>query len=225
MIGKELPLDHIVNNDFKQIVFERRSSRYLDPDYKVSREEIEEIINETNCITPSAVDTQPFMFLIVDTEEGADKLDSIMRGSDKDRVNRCSFAVVPFADREWVSYLDELMELDKTVEPEKFSEELWAMLPVGTYKWYQELTEGDASYLDKSVNFQAGMACMSFQFVCRAHGLDTSVMDSWDPDMLGELFDIDLDRYIPEVAIAVGKSLGSTYERYRYPAEKKIFWR
>ena len=61
------------------------------------------------------------------------------------------------------------------------------MVPV-TYEWYEELTAGDGSYLDKSINFQAGQASMMLQCICRAHGLGTSVMDAWDPELLTDLW-------------------------------------
>lgn len=224
MLPSELTLDNIRNNDFKDVVFGRRCARYLDPEYKISREEINQIIEETNCVTPTAVNTQPFKFLIVDTDEGKQKLDSVMRGSDKDRVPACSFAVVPCADRLWYETYDEHVRLESEVSPDYIAPMADMLLP-GVFKWVDELTEGDGSYMDKSINYQAGMAGMSFQFVCRAHGYDTGVMDSWDPDLLGDLFDLDLKRYIPELVICVGKSVGSLQpERYRYPADEKVIW-
>lgn len=224
MLPSELTLDNIRNNDFKDVVFGRRCARYLDPDHKIPREEIKQIIEETNCVTPTAVDTQPFAFLVVDTDEGKAKLDGIMRGSDKDRITACSFAVVPCADRLWYETYDEHVRLESEASPDYIAPMADGLL-AGVFKWVDELTEGNGEYLDKSINYQVGMAGMSFQNVCRAHGYDTGVMDSWDPQLLEEKFGLDLDRYIPELVICVGKSVGSLQpERYRYPADEKIIW-
>lgn len=224
MLPHELTLDNIRENDFKKVVFGRRCARYLDPEYVVSREEIEQIIQEVLCATPTAVNTQPIAYLVVDTNEAKAKLDTIMRGSDKDRVTACSFAVVALADRLWYETYDKHVELESEACPDYIAPMAPMLIP-GVFKWVDELTEGDGSYLDRSVNFQAGMAAMSFQDICRAHGLDVGVMDSWDPDMLEEQFGLDLNRYIPNVVICVGKSVGSLQpERYRYPAEEKIIW-
>lgn len=225
MLPQELDKSGIVNNDYIDVVFGRRAVRMLDPDFKIERSEIEQMIQEAIVSTPSAVDTQPFMFLIVDTDEGKAKLNDIMRIVDKDRVNKCSFAVVPFADRNWFEYFDEHIAREKQACPEGWPPEVENVIVPLTYDWYVELSEGDGSYLDKSVNFQAGMVSMSFQNAVRAHGYDCGVMDSWDPQLLGEAFGIDLDRYIPQVAIAVGKKLGGfDPARYRYPANEKIVW-
>lgn len=40
----------------------------------------------------------------------------------------------------------------------------------------------------------------------------------WDPELLTDLFGIDLERYIPEVVLTIGKSTGPATERYRYTA-------
>lgn len=225
MLPSEINLDGIVNNDFKQIVFERRSARYLDPDYVIPREEIEQLIQETIVSTPTAVDTQPLMFLVIDTDEGKEKIDSIMRGIDKDRTNKCSFTLVPCADRRWYERFDEHIRREQEACPEAWPPQMVDIMVPATMEWVDELLEGNGEYLDKSVNFQIGMAAMNFMNICRAHGYDTGVMDAWDPAMLADLFGLDMDRYIPQVAIAVGKSIGEPGPgRYRYPANELIQW-
>lgn len=177
MIGKDLPKSNIRNNDFIDVVFGRRATPFMNPDFKVDREEIVEIFSEMNACTPSAVNTQPYKFLVIDSDEGKKKIDSIMRPPfDRDRTTSCSFAVVVFADRKWIEGFDELYQNEITIVPD-YPE---MMVPV-TYEWYEKLTAGDGSYLDKSINFQAGQASMMLQCICRAHELDTSVMDAWDP--------------------------------------------
>lgn len=177
MIGKDLPKSNIRNNDFINVVFGRRATRFMNPDFKVDREEIVEIFSEMNACTPSAVNTQPYKFLVIDSDEGKKKIDSIMRPPfDRDRTTSCSFAVVVFADRKWIEGFDELYQNEITIVPD-YPE---MMVPV-TYEWYEELTAGDGSYLDKSINFQAGQASMMLQCICRAHGLGTSVMDAGTP--------------------------------------------
>ena len=45
-----------------------------------------------------------------------------------------------------------------------------------------------------------------------------------DPELLTDLFGIDLERYIPEVVLTIGKSTGPTTERYRYTGDHFIIW-
>lgn len=220
MIGKELPKSNIRNNDFIDVAFNRRAVRVMDPNFKVSREEIAEIFDEMNACTPSAVNTQPVKFLVVDTDEAKKKLDSIMRPPfDKDRTTTCSFAVVIFADRKWIEDFDDLYQNELVLIPD-YPE---IMVPI-TYEWYEELAADGGTYLDKSINFQAGQYSMMLQLIARAHGLDAAVMDAWDPQLLDETFGIDLDRYIPEIVMCIGKCAGPVEQRYRYTSEHFIIW-
>jgi nitroreductase len=214
----------IVNNDFSDVFLGRRCCRHLDPNYKVSREEIEQIVRQATYAAPSAVDSQPWRILVVDTDEAKQKLDNIMRIIDKDRVLSSSFSVVVFADRQWFPVWDRIIEQNKQIAPEEYPPEMLQFFVPLTTAWWDELNEGDGSYLDRSVNCQAGLLAMSFMFACRAHGLDTGVMDSWDPEMLADVFDVDLERYLPEFVIAVGKNAGANYVPFHYEPADIITW-
>lgn len=226
----DLNLSGIVNNDFISVTLGRKSHHMLDPDYVVPREEIEEIIAEAAFAAPNAVGSQPWKFLICDTQESKDKLNKIMRIYDADRVNKCSFAVVPLADRQWFDSYDELLKTQAVEVPDRYTPEMVPLFTKVVYDWYVELTGKDAitgidgAYLDRSINFQAGLVTMCFINACRAHGLDSGIMDSWDPDLVAEEFGIDLERYLPQVAIAIGKPLADEVESYRYTPDKLIAW-
>lgn len=63
----------IVSNDFSDIVYNRRSIRKFDTSVKIPREEMLEILDKT-VTAPSSVNMQPWRFVVVDSEEGKDKL-------------------------------------------------------------------------------------------------------------------------------------------------------
>ncbi|MCB6771163.1 nitroreductase family protein, partial [Veillonella atypica] len=62
-----------MNNDFKDIMQNRKSIRHYDSSVKISRDELLEIINES-ISAPSACNLQSWYFVIVDTPEGKKKL-------------------------------------------------------------------------------------------------------------------------------------------------------
>lgn len=222
MLATDLKTDGIVDNTYTGAVLGHRCARILDPNYKVSREEIKQIIAEAQISTSSAINSQPYRFLVIDTDEGKEKLDTLMAPIDKDRVKQCSFAIIPFADRAWWDYYDGILEQDKVVAPGLWDENYLSVLLPVVEQWIGILQEYQI-YLDKSVNFQAGQISQSFQFACRAHGLDTGVMDAWFPEPgLNELFGIDLDRYIPEVVIAVGKVAGPVHNNFRLDPDEIV---
>lgn len=219
MLATDLKLDSIVDHSYESTVLGHRCARVLDPNYVVSREEIKEIIAEAQIATSSAICSQPYNFLVVDTDEGKEKLDSIMAPIDKDRVKQCSFAVIPFADSEWWENYDHILAKNQELSPAQWDENFCGMLLPVVDIWVDQLQK-DRTYLERSVNFQAGQVSQAFQYACRAHGLDTGVMDAWFPDPgLHDLFGIDLGRYIPEVVIAVGKNVGAVHNNYRMETE------
>ena len=63
----------VVSNDFSDIVYNRRSIRKFDTSVKIPREEMLEILDKT-VTAPSSVNMQPWRFVVVDSEEGKDKL-------------------------------------------------------------------------------------------------------------------------------------------------------
>lgn len=60
-------------NDFNEIVYGRRSIKTYDPSVKISREEMTEILKEAST-APSSINMQPWRFLVIDSEEGKQKL-------------------------------------------------------------------------------------------------------------------------------------------------------
>ena len=67
----------VVSNDFSDIVYNRRSIRNFDPSVKIPREELLEILDKT-VTAPSSVNMQPWRFVVVDSEEGKEKLTPTM---------------------------------------------------------------------------------------------------------------------------------------------------
>ena len=58
-----------------EIIKKRKSVKEFDPNFKIPREEIEEMI-ELATEAPSSINLQPWRFVIIDSEETKQKLDS-----------------------------------------------------------------------------------------------------------------------------------------------------
>ncbi len=222
MLAKDVT-PNFVTNDFKEVFMGRRSARTMDPNVVISRDEIKQIFNEANVAAPSAVDAQPWRFLICDTDESKEKLDTIMRIADKNRVTACSFAIVVLADRDWFTEYDETLEHNKVDCPGFWNDDFLGVFMPVLSAWDEELHEVPG-YLDRSISFQAGLITMALMYAARAHGYDTGFMDSWDPDLVGEYFDIDIERFVPEGVVCFGKNAGELYDSWRRDAEDNIIW-
>lgn len=217
MFAQDVKKVELVNNDYESIFLSRRCVRALDSTYVVPQEEIEQIIKEAMVATPTAVDSNPYKLLVVNTPEGKQRLDDIMAPVDKSRVIQSSFAIVPLADRNWIDYYDDILAANEAgCKPwhEFFQSVGIKELASG---WYEMLTANGTAMLDKSVNFQAGLISMSLMFAARAHGLDSGFMDAWLPEQdLDKAFPgIDKERYVAQGVIAFGKAAGPGHNCYR----------
>lgn len=216
MFAQDLTKKGIVDREYESVFLGRRSARSLDATYKVSREEIEEIIREAMVATPSAVNSSPYKLLVIDTDEAKKKLDDIMAPVDKSRVLQASFSIIPLADRNYIEYYDDITAMSERdcpswIEYMKASG-VFNLVPI----MYEYLSAGSGAALDRCVNFQAGLVTQSLMIAARAHGLDTGFLDAWEPEKeLGKAFDIDLERYIPEGVLCVGKNVGPVHNTCR----------
>lgn len=68
LLGKKRP-------EFFDVIKGRKSVKYFDPNVKIKREEIIEMLNEAN-LAPSSCNLQPWRYIVVDTPEGKEKLGS-----------------------------------------------------------------------------------------------------------------------------------------------------
>lgn len=190
----------IVNNDFADVVFGRYAERSLDPTVKVPREELLEIVAQATR-APSALDSQPWHFLIADTPEGKQKLESWMWPVDRGRINASSASVVVFADLEWYEHFEEIVEQNR-LAPNGYSDEAAAMTLKLAADWIPELADGG---LESSVIFQAGLVAMQLMLVARAHGYETGPMDAFTKEGFAADFGLDGARFLPLFFIAIGK--------------------
>ena len=69
---------NLVNNDFSDIVFGRKSIRVYDETVKIPHEEMLEMIQEATT-APSSVNLQPWRFVVVESEEAKAKLKTFIR--------------------------------------------------------------------------------------------------------------------------------------------------
>ncbi len=84
------------NNDFEDIFKNRRSIRSYDPNVKITKEELTEIIEEA-ATAPSSANLQPWRVVVVESDEGKEKLRPLIRFNTKQN-DTSSAMLLLFAD-------------------------------------------------------------------------------------------------------------------------------
>ncbi|MFC3927177.1 nitroreductase family protein [Streptococcus caprae] len=189
----------IRNNDFTDVVLNRHSVRYFDTEAKISREELTEMIQQT-ILAPSACNLQPWKFVIIDTEEGKEKLRSFFLQFNLPQVDTAAAIVFIFGDTNaYKSYRDVWNKAaeEGRISPEKRDEVLRTFLPLYEAASYEGLVT--------DAKIGGSLAAMQLMLVARAHGYDTNAIQGYNAKVAAEILGLDPVRYVPTMAIAIGK--------------------
>ncbi|AOV07390.1 nitroreductase family protein [Sporosarcina ureilytica] len=208
---------HQKTNDFNEIVYGRRSIKEYDPSVKISREEMSEIIAQAST-APSSINMQPWRFLVIDSEEGKEKLAPLSRFN-KDKVMSSSAVIAVFADLNNFDYAEEIYgtAVELGYMPQEVKEaQLNFLTPL-----YENLTD---EQMKDIILLDAGLVSMQLMLVARAHGYDTNPIGGYEKDQIAKAYGMDKDRYIPVMLITIGKAVNEGYKSYRLPVEATTQW-
>ena len=201
----------IVSNDFSDIVYNRRSIRKFDTSVKIPREEMLEILDKT-VTAPSSVNMQPWRFVVVDSEEGKDKLKPFV--SYNAIQNETSSAMVLiFADLKSQERAEEIY--GKAVAQGKMPEEVKEKQLSSIVPMYEN---APFEVMNEIVHIDSSLAAMQLMLVARSHGYDTNAIGGYKKDGLAKAFGLDEDRHVPILIIALGKADEEGFESVRLDA-------
>ncbi|WP_152399758.1 nitroreductase family protein [Paenibacillus cellulositrophicus] len=200
---------------FFNVIQERRSVRSYDPEVKISREEMNEILQQA-VLAPSGANLQPWRFLIIDSQELKQKLFPI--AFDQQQVIEASAVIAVLGD----------------LEGYKLAEKIYGMavdagyMPAETAKSFVERYQGLFASMPpetvlQKVAIDSGLVSMQLMLVARAKGYDTVPMGGFDQAKFVEAFDIP-ERYAPIMLIAIGKAAKPGHPTLRLPIEDVAFY-
>ncbi len=195
------------NNNFEDVVFNRHSVKEF-KDTKIDREEMMEILREAT-LAPSSVNLQPWRFVIVESDEGKDKLRPLIKFNV--RQNDASAAMILiFGDMKCYEKADEIysMAVEKGYMPEEIKKQALDFF-VPAYKSFSKQKMNDVVKIDSS------LMAMQLMLVARAHGYDTNAIGGFEEDKLAAAFDLDPERYVPVMILAIGESDYDYHESVR----------
>lgn len=206
------------NNDFSDLLTNRRSVRAYDPSVKISKEEMEQMLAEA-ATAPSSVNMQPWRFVIVESTEGKEKLKPLIRFNTMQN-DTSSAMILVFGDMNCYEYGEEIyntaVEVGK-MPAEVRDQQLAAILP-----YYQSFSK---EKMNDVIKIDSSLFAMQLMLVARAHGYDTNAIGGFEADQLAEAFDLDPERYVPVLILSIGKAADAGYESFRLNPEKFTTWK
>ncbi|ACT03160.1 nitroreductase family protein [Paenibacillus sp. JDR-2] len=210
--------EHILNNDFINIITGRRSVRHYDENVKIPKEEMQDIIKEAS-LAPSSANMQPWRVIVVNTPEGKNKLRPLVQFNTRQNDTSAAMLII-LGDTKSELYVEGIY--DSAVEQGKMPKDLrdkqvtqiMNMFPLLPREIKIEVAKIDAS-----------LFAMQLMLVARAHGYDTNPMAGFERDKIVSTFDLDDERYVPVMILSIGKAAQEGHESVRMDSEQITFWR
>lgn len=199
------------NNNFEDVVFNRRSVKEFDENVKISHSEMLEMINKA-VKAPSSVNLQPWRFVIVDSEEGKDKLRPLIRFN-KRQNDTSSAMILIFGDMECYKKGNEIYQeaVDKGLMPEQVKNDTLDLF-IPAYE------NASREKMNDIVKIDSSLVASQLMLVARHYGYDTNAIGGFEEDQLAEAFGLDKNRYVPVLILAIGKSDYESHESVRLEA-------
>ena len=206
LLGKKRP-------EFFDVIKGRKSVKYFDPNVKIEREEIIEMLNEAN-IAPSSCNLQPWRYIVVDTPEGKEKLGSA--NYNKIQNDTSAAMIIVLGDLNHYGKFDEIY--GEAVEKGYMTEEVKDGFEKGMGPQLENLPTDKNR---EGVYFDCGLWSMQFANIAYAKGYDTNIIGGFVREKVAELFELE-ENLIPVMLIALGKKEKDARPTVRMKAENLV---
>ncbi|MDI3234982.1 nitroreductase family protein [Exiguobacterium antarcticum] len=184
------------------LLTERRSVRHYDETFKLSEQEVQELIELTTA-APSAWNLQHWHFLAFHSEEAKQQLAPI--AYNQPAVSSSSVVIAVLGDLQANRNYNPVY--GPAVEAGGMTEDLFDSIKGQVEGAYQrEVYARDAAMSN------ASLAAMQLMLVAEAKGLSTLAMGGFNHQTFTETFITD-ERYVPVMLIAVGKAVENAKKR------------
>ena len=206
LLGKKRP-------EFVDVIKGRKSVKYFDPNVKIKREEIIEMLNEAN-LAPSSCNLQPWRYIVVDTPEGKEKLGSA--NYNKIQNDTSAAMIIVLGDLNHYGKFDEIY--GEAVEKGYMTEEVKDGFEKGMGPQLENLPTDKNR---EGVYFDCGLWTMQFANIAYAKGYDTNIIGGFVREKVAELFELE-ENLIPVMLIALGKKEKDARPTVRMKAENLV---
>jgi nitroreductase len=193
-----------------EVIKERHSVRKYDPTYKISQEEIKDMLIEATQ-APSSSNLQPWRFIVFQDQEMKKELRAI--ANNQEQVETASAVIAVLGDKEMYKSVEKVYR--SAHEAGYMDEANMNRLIEGTNNTYPYAPEETRKNI---ASFDAGLVSMQLMLVAKNRGYDTVPMGGFNKEQFMEKFNVP-DHFFPIVLISVGKAAAPAFKTTRMPLE------
>ncbi|MGG3468954.1 nitroreductase family protein [Neobacillus pocheonensis] len=200
----------LITKSLSDLISERRSVRKYDPTYKISKEEINDILKEA-IKAPSSSNLQPWRFIVIQDEEVKKELRSI--ANNQEQVETASAVIAVIGDKEMYKSVEKVYR--SAYEAGYMDEGSMNRLIENTNNTYPHAPE---EILKNIASFDAGLVSMQLMLIAKDRGYDTVPMGGFNKEQFARKFDLP-ERFFPVVLIPLGKAAAPAHNTTRLPLD------
>lgn len=196
-----------------EVIKERHSVRKYDPQFTISKEEIEDMLKLAT-LAPSSSNLQAWRFIVIQDQETKKELRAI--ANNQEQVETASAIIAILGDKEMYRSVEKVYR--SAFEAGFMDEANMNRLIESTNNTYPHAPVEARMNI---ASFDAGLATMQLTLIAKDRGYDTVIMGGFDKVKFAERFNVD-ERYFPIVLVSVGKAAAPAFQSTRLPIEDVI---
>ncbi|WP_413366719.1 nitroreductase family protein [Lysinibacillus sp. 3P01SB] len=197
----------------EQLMEDRKSVRKYKEGVKISREQLQHILEQATT-APSSSNMQPWRFLVIDDQDQKKELRAI--ANNQEQVETSSAIIAVLGDVKMYENAKQIY--DANAERGYMPRELADLMITNSLDLYGNAPE---EVLKNIVHFDAGLISMQIMLLAKDMGYDTVPMGGFDKVKFAEKFALPKNE-LPIVLIAIGKEAAPAYGSSRLPFEQVI---
>jgi nitroreductase len=195
----------------------RKSIRKYDPNVKISKDELTEIL-EKAMRAPSSMNMQSYRFFIIESKEAKEKLRPVLYGNYL-QLDTSSQMICIFTDLKKFELAEKIFNkaVDSGLMPEEVREKQLRSIS----NMVDNLSENS---IEKTGWLDAGLMAMQLMHIAREYGYDTCSIGGFRHDEIADALGIDKKRYKPVMLLSIGKKAEDGYPSVRLDADDITKW-
>lgn len=185
-----------------QIILQRKAVRAYDPNFTMSKEEIESLLRLASR-APSANNLQPWRVIVIQNKELQKELRAI--GNDQAQIEDSSAIIAILGDLEAYKNIEKIF--NQNVEEGYISKEMADAYIQRALSYYPNVP---VEARKQAVAYDAGAYAMQLMLLAKDHGYDTVTMTGFDKEQFAKRFNLQ-ENLFPISLIAIGKALAPAF--------------
>jgi nitroreductase len=198
-------------------LLDRRSIRKYDPNIKITKEEMKQILTEASR-APSSMNMQPWRFIVIESIEAKERLRPVLYGNQL-QLDTSAAMIVIFTDLKKYEYAEKIYDLavKANLMPEEVKEKQLRNIS-------NMISTLSLDGIEKGGLVDCGLVAMQLMQIAREHGYETCSIGGFKHELIAKTLGLDENRYKPVMIVSIGKGLEDGYPSIRLDVEDITTW-